>query len=567
MKNYLWITIFFFQILWISCTDKPSQTLSKQVFYMNLDAGLSTLDPAYARDQASDWMTAQIFNGLVELDTALSPRPAIAKRWKISDDGMTYTFYLRDDVLFHEHAEFGKNRTRNVVASDFVYTFTRICNPQTASTGQWVFKGKISGLQAYQDGLKNEISGFRAANDTTFEVRLTRPFPPFLGLLTMPYCRVVPHEVVSALGEDFRMNPIGTGPFRFYDWQENYYLILHKNTSYFERIHGETLPYLDAIKVSFIPSRLSAFIEFLQGKLDMLNGLDDSYKDELFNTDGTVREKYIDSFRIVRAPQLNTEYLGILVDSTRGSDHPLLDVRVRKALNYAIDRQKLVTYLLNEMGYPTETGFIPRGMPAFAPEKVQGFTYDPVQSRKLLEDAGYPGGTGLPEITLHSTPKYENIAEFIQKSFENVGVRLSIENLQGGALRTEIYNSQIQFWRASWIADYPDGENYLALFYSKNHSPSGPNTTHFSIPAYDNLYETALQIPHDSLRFILYQQMENMMLQHAPIIPLYYDRSLRLVQHGISGFYSNPMNQLILKYIRKADQDSLNTRVNITYSD
>ncbi len=567
MRNYLLITIFFFQVLWISCVDKTSQTLSKQVFYMNLDAGLSTLDPAYARDQASDWMTAQIFNGLVELDTALAIRPAIAKSWKISDEGMTYTFYLRDDVLFHEHPELGKSNTRNVVASDFVYSFTRICNPQTASTGQWVFNGKISGLQAYLDGLKNEISGFRAVNDTTFEIRLTRPFPPFLGLLAMPYCKVVPHEVVSALGEDFRVNPIGTGPFRFYDWEENHYLILHKNISYYERIHGEALPYLDAIKVSFIPSRLSAFIEFLQGKLDMLNGLDDSYKDELFNTDGTLREKYIDSFRIVRAPQLNTEYLGILVDSTLNPDHPLLDVRVRKALNYAIDRQKLVSYLLNEMGYPAQVGFIPRGMPAFAPEKVQGFTYDPVRSRKLLEDAGYPAGAGLAELTLHSTPKYENISEFIQKSFENVGVRLRIQNLQGGALRTEIYHSQIQFWRASWIADYPDGENYLALFYSKNHSPSGPNTTHFSLPAYDNLYEAALQVPNDSSRYILYQQMENMMLQYAPIVPLYYDRSLKLVQYGISGFYSNSMNQLILKYTHKANYDSLNTPLNITHSD
>ncbi len=551
MRNYLWITLLFFQILWISCSTPSEPTLSNQVFYMNLDAGLSTLDPAYARDQASDWMTAQIFNGLVELDTLLAVKPAIAENWDISSDGLTYTFKIRDNVYFHDHPQFGKNNTRKVKASDFVYSFTRVCNPQTASTGQWVFNGKIEGLASFKSGEANHVSGFVAPNDTTFIIRLTRPFPPLLGLLAMPYCRVVPREIVELLGEQFRMNPIGTGPFQLFSWEENHYLILHKNDKYFEHEHGLSLPYLDAVMVRFIPSRLSAFIEFLQGKIDMINGLDDAYKDELFLSDGTISEKYVDSFRIIRAPQLNTEYLGILVDTTLGDDHPLLDVKVRKALNYAVDRPKLVTYLLNEMGYAAESGFIPKGMPAFDPVKVQGYTYDPDLAKKLLAEAGYPKGQGLPEITLHSTPKYENIAEFIQKSFENIGVRLSVQNLQGGALRTEIYNSKIHFWRASWIADYPDGENYMALFYSKNHSPTGPNTTHFSLPVFDVLYEQALETKNDSARFLLYQKMDSVLLERAPIIPLYYDRSLRLVHHNIQGFYTNPMNHLMLKYVKK----------------
>ena len=367
----------------------------------------------------------------------------------------------------------------------------------------------------------------------------------------MPYGRVVPKEIVESLGEDFRRFPIGTGPFQLFQWRENDYLILHKNPRYFERMNRQKLPYLDAVKVNFISSRLSAFIEFQQGKLDMLNGLDDSYKDEILLPNGKIAAPYQAAYQVLRSPQLNTEYLGILVDSTVNPDHPLLNPDFRKALNYSLDRNQLVTYLLNGMGYPAESGFIPKGMPGFDAEAVQGFTYQTDTARLLLQKAGYPPGSPLPELTLYSTQKYARIAEFIQKSFENIGLKIQIQNLQGGALRKEIYGARIQFWRASWIADYPDGENYLALFYSPNHSPSGPNTTHFKKPEFDAAYETAIREATDSLRYLKYQEMERIVLTEAPIIPLYYDRSIRLVQQSIQGLVVNPMNHLVLKYVSK----------------
>ena len=551
LKNNLWKTGIFFQILWISCQSPASLPLDAHVFYMNLDGGLSTLDPAYARDQASDWMTAQLFNGLVALDSTLRVEPAIARSWRISDNGLEYTFRLRKGVLFHPHPAFGEDSTREVVAEDIVYSFTRICDPATASTGQWVFNDKIAGLSEYKAGQAEKISGFHAENDSTFILHLTKPFPPLLGMLAMPYGRIVPREVVEALGEDYRRTPIGTGPFKVFEWRENDYLILHKNPHYFEATPSRPIPYLEAVKVSFISSRLSAFIEFVQGKLDMLNGLDDAYKDEILSPDGTVASEYQSRFQVIRTPQLNTEYLGILVDSTMGNEHPLLKPEVRQALNYAINRPQLVKYLLNGMGYPATSGFMPRGMPGFDANAVRGYTYAPDSARKLLAAAGFPGGEGLPVLELNSTQKYATISEFIQKSFENIGVKVQVQNLQGGALRKEIYNSRIRFWRASWIADYPDGENYLALFYTGNLSPNGPNTTHFRRTAFDNLYEEAIRIPGDSLRHTYYQEMERIMLREAPIIPLYYDRSIRLVQPGVHGMVVNPMNHLVLKFIRK----------------
>lgn len=531
----------------------------RTVFRMNLDAGLNTLDPAYARSRSPIWMTAQLFNGLVALDSTLQIQPSIAHSWEISADGTEYTFHLRDDVSFHKDALFAQlsNRpdsTRNVTAQDFVYSFTRICDPATASTGKWIFNGKIQGLSAFQDSLTQSIAGFQALDEHTLQIKLTQAFPPFLGLLAMPYGYVVPQEIVAHYGEDFRSHPVGTGPFRFYRWNEGQSLILHRNPHYWEKdANDQPLPYLDAVQVRFIPSRLSAFIEFQQGKIDFIGDLDASYKDEVLNLDGTIKTQYRENYQFVFAPQLNTEYLGFQVDPNLEitQDHPLSDLKVRQALNYSIDRPKLVRYLLNGMGYPAESGFVPKGMPGFDPLTVQGFTYDLPQARRLLAEAGFPNGEGLPEIVLYSTQKYAAISEFIQKSFEQVGLRLNIQNLQGGALRTEVYGSKINFWRASWIADYPDPENYLALFLTSNHAPNGPNTTHFSSAQFDQLYEQSQTITNDSTRYLLYQEMDRIMLEQAPIIPLYYDRSFRMLQKNLSGLRSNPMNHLFLKEVQK----------------
>ena len=541
--------------MWISCGQTGEKTPDRAVFRLNLDEGLNTLDPALARSRAPVWMTAQLFNGLVRLDSALQVQPELATHWEISPDGRQYTFHLRRDVSFHPDPAFGPDSTRRLTAADVVYSFHRICDPATASTGKWVFNGKIEGLAEYDAGTAPAIRGFQALDDSTVRIALTAPFPPFLALLAMPYGYIVPREAVEAYGEAFRRHPVGTGPFRFYRWIEGQQLILHRNPAYFKRdAAGQALPYLDALSVRFIPSRLSAFIEFVQGRLDFIGDLDASYRDEILTQDGEIQPAYAARYQFMLAPQLNTEYLGFLVDDSLAQDHPLGDPRLRQALNYAIDRPRLVRYLLNGMGYPAESGFVPYGMPGFDAAAVPGYSYDPARAQALLAEAGYPGGAGLPVLTLYSTQKYAAISEFIQKSFENIGVKVDIQNLQGGALRKEVYGSRVHFWRASWIADYPDGENYLALFYRPNHAPTGPNTTHFSDPAVDALYEQALRISTDSLRYPLYHEIERRVLAQAPIIPLYYDRSLRMLQPGIRGLSSNPMNHLHLEGVRMPGQ-------------
>ena len=553
LRKYSFQVYLFTLLMLTSCGNSSDTESEKAVFRMNLDAGLTSLDPAFARNQNNIWMTSQLYNGLVELNDSLGISPGIAKSWNISPDGLNYTFTLRNDVWFHKDDVFGGNRSRKVVASDFVYSFSRVCMPKVASPGLWIFNGKVSGVKEYVEGNASSVDGFKAVDDTTLVIHLEKPFPAFISLLGMAYAYVVPKEAIEHYGENFRSNPVGTGPFIFKSWKEDYSLILHKNPDYFEQGKDGRLPYLDAVYVRFIDSRLSAFVELKQGKLDFINGVDKSFKDEVLDVEGDIKPDYKDKFDFDISPQLNTEYLGILVDSTSElvNGHPLSDRKVRKALNHAIDREKMVRYLLNNMGFAAKGGFIPNGLPAYDPGVIKGYEYDPEKASQLLTDAGYPGGKGFPKLTLYSTEKYQLIMEFIQKNFEKIGVRTEIENLKGGTLRDNIYNSKINFWRASWIADYPDEENYLSLFYSGNFAPGGPNTTHYANPEFDRLYDQALAEPSDSSRNRLYQQMDSLMMEDAPIIPLYYDKILRIVNKDVSGLSTNAMNQLFLKRVKK----------------
>ena len=209
--------IFACLLLFIACTP-ADQTSRKTVFNINLDEGLSSLDPAFSRNQNAIWMNNELYNGLVQIDDSLKTRPCIAKSWEISPDGTLYTFHLRNDVCFHDDPLFPNGKGRKAVAADFVYSFTRLIDPKVASSGSWIFSDKVAGTQS-----------FTALNDSTFSIQLKQPFPPMLSLLSSAYCSVVPHEVVNFYGKDFRSHPIGTGPFKFKYWKEGEVLVLLKN--------------------------------------------------------------------------------------------------------------------------------------------------------------------------------------------------------------------------------------------------------------------------------------------------------------------------------------------------
>jgi peptide/nickel transport system substrate-binding protein len=522
----------------LSCNEKKDA--GKMVFRYNEQTGIASMDPAFAKNQSIMWAVHQVFNTLVETRQDLSIGPSLAYRWDVSDDRRTYTFHLRPDVLFHDNDAFPGGKGRPMKAADVVYSLRRIIDPSTASSGAWIFNNRV-----------DREDGFKALDDSTFQLTLLRPFTPILGLLSMQYCSVVPREVVDKWGKDFRNHPCGTGPFKFKSWEEGQVMVLLKNEHYFEiDSAGKRLPYLDAIKTTFYDNKATEFLLFRQGELDFTNDLDASFKDEVLSKKGTLKKEWEGKIRLSKHPYLNTEYLGIMVDSSGvfGRNSPLRTRKVRQAMNYAIDRRKMMLYLRNSIGIPAEAGFIPAGLPAYDTVVVRGYRYDPVKARALLAEAGYTGSRKLPQIRLLTVPIYSDLGSFIAKQLEDVGINVQVEVIQKSLLLEQTAKSQALFFRGSWIADYPEAENYLSVFYGRN--PAPPNYTRYNNPAFNALYEQALEENNDSLRNRLYQRMDQMVIDDAPVIPLWYDEVIRLVQMNVKGFEPNGLNLLELRYVK-----------------
>ena len=525
--NIGFLIIILFGILLSSC-EKDSD-VENNIFKYNEYSNISSLDPAFSSTLRNIWPINQIFNGLVQLDKNLEIKGDIASSWTISEDKRTYTFKIRQDVYFHNSELFGKNLTRKVKAKDFEYSFNRLIDNKIASPGFWVF---------------NNVKDFKAINDSIFQIELKKEFDPFLGILSMKYCSVVPHEIVTVLGDKFSKNPIGTGPFKFKKWDENVKLVLSKNKNYFEHDSlGQKLPYLDGIAISFIPDKKSEFMELLSGKLDMVSSPENSIIDQIFDYKGDLNPRFSSNYNLLKSPYLNTEYIGFNIQNNIKKDTLL-----RYAINSGIDRKKMMQYLRKNIGYPAESGIVPNGLnnSFYLPR----YNYDPDLSKKLISI--YKSNNDIDEIniTIVSDSQYLDILEFIQSELEKIGVQVQIEITPPSILRQGKATGKFDAFRASWIADYPHVENYFSLFYSKNHTPKGPNYTFFRDRNFDELYELI-----GNKKSISYEKisndLENIIRRYSPIIPLYYDMSVRIVPKNISGLEANAINQLNLKRVVK----------------
>ncbi len=521
----------------LSCSLRQREDRSHLVFRYNEDGNITSLDPAFTRNIENIWATTHLFNGLVQLNDNLEVIPDIAERWTVSADGLVYEFQIREDVYFHKHPAFGDKKTRKVIASDFVYSLKRLLDPQLASPGGWVLQN---------------VAYIEAKNNQQLTITLKQPFPAFLGLLSMRYCSVIPHEIVSQEGGDFRRNPIGTGPFAFKNWEEDVKLVLRKNPLYFERDNtGKALPYLESIAITFVPDKQSEFMLFLQGKLDLLNSLDNSYKDELLTLEGKLPQKYEDKINLQKGPYLNTEYLGFYLDSPSPVIQSPL---IREAINIGFDRKKMMVYLRNNIGFKGNKGFIPKGLPGHS--KNQLLEYQPERAAALVRT--FEEQTGLKaKINLATDAGYIDLCEYIQRELQKIGIAIKVDVMPPATIKQARSQGKLEMFRSNWIADYPDAENYLSLFYSKNFSPAGPNYTHFYSLTFDSYYEKSFEVNDDHQRSKLYQTMDSLAMSRNPLIPLYYDQVVRFTQKEVEGLTLNPINVLKLKKVRKTKKPLL----------
>lgn len=532
MKNKI-IVFLCLVLCLISCQSKEGKHNLSEVFRYNEKDNITSLDPAFAKNEPNVWATNQLFNGLVVYDDSLNVKPCIASKWKILNENKTYEFTLKKNVYFHKNIAFGKDSTRTVTAHDFEYSFDRIIDPKVASSGRWVMQN---------------VEGFKAINDSIFRINLKTAFPPFLGLLTMQYCSVVPKEAVEFYGTDFRSNPVGTGPFYFKLWVENTKLVFRKNLLYFEKDEkGNQLPYLEAVAVTFFADKQTEFLQFIQGNTDVLYDLHTSYKDELLSPLGELLPKYKGELELDKTPYLITEYLAFMMDQQTVSSHKL----IRNAINIGFDREKMLRYLRNNIGTPA-TGFVPKGLPAHHQEKID--LYNPEKAKSLVDQYKQETGDENPTISIATNSSYTDLFEFIQRELQGIGITIKLEVLPSPILRQKKANGKLPAFRVGWIADYPDAENFLSLFYSKNFAPNGPNYAHYKNDLFDDLYEQALMITNQKERVTIYKKMDSIIINDVPVVNLFYDEIIRFKHKNVKGLTTNPTNLLNLKKVYKTTE-------------
>ncbi|MCW5898020.1 MAG: ABC transporter substrate-binding protein [Flavobacteriales bacterium] len=524
-------------LLLLAACGRPGADDGRTVFRFNQYAALTNLDPAFSSHMQNEKVCDQFFDGLVEMGADLRVRPAIAARWTIADSGRLYTFHLRQDVWFHDSEAFPDGRGRLVTAQDFRYSFERIRDPRVASPGRWVFEHVVPGPE-----------GFQVIDDSTFAVRLVRPFAPFIGILCMVYTSVVPREAVEHFGTEWRSRPVGAGPFRFFHWEEGVKLAMRRNERYYQRDEaGEALPYLDAIAISFVKDRNAEFLGLVKGEFDMMSGVEGSALNEMLDPLGRIRPKYADRIRLIRTPSLETSYLGFLMDSVAMRNSPWRDVRLRRAVNMAIDRQRIISHIQHGIGVPAHS-IIPPALPGAS---GRGRGYDATEARRLLAEAGFPDGQGLPVLTVATTSTGLELCEFIQHDLAAFGIRLAVDVLPLSTHISGVANREHPFFRKNWSADYPDAENFLMLFVGANSTPAGPNYTCLRNSTMDRLYAEALSVVDDNMRIALYERMDSLVVAEAPAIFLTHNEVALFVRHEVRGLEAHPMSRLDLCRVRK----------------
>ncbi len=473
-----------------------------------------TLDPAVASDAVSASYIVEIFGGLVTIDPDLNIVPDIARSWDISPDGTVYTFHLRDDVVFH-------NTNRLVTADDFKYSMERAADPATASSVADAYLGDIVGAKDMIRGRAEEIKGIRVVDDFTLEITIDAPKPYFLAKLTYPTAFVVDRQQVEGDPRNWTRKPNGTGPYKMKEWRLGESVTLEANDRY----------HLGAPKiqqVTFLLAGASVLTMYKKGEIDF-SGVSIRDIEGVLDPSDPLHADY------VTGDELSTYYLGFNTEAA-----PFDDPKVRQAFGHAIDRETIARVVLKDM-LPVANGIVPPGLPGYT-SKAQALDYDPEKARQLLKESKYGGPDNLPEITLTEVGGGATVGLDTQAMVEmwkqNLGVTVQIEQTDAATFFADLDAGRHQFFASGWIMDYPDPQNVIdLLFYSK----SRQNSSRYSNAEVDRLIEEARTEQDQARRYDLYSQAEQIIINDAPWIPLYFGRDHALVKSYVKGLSVTPM--------------------------
>jgi peptide/nickel transport system substrate-binding protein/oligopeptide transport system substrate-binding protein len=482
-----------------------------------------TLDPALFTDVNSEGVARRIFNNLVKLDSKLQPVSDLAESWKVSDDGLTYTFTLRKGVRFHNG--------REMVADDVRFSFERLLRPETASQRAWVVE-PIAGARELRDGKALSLAGIETPDSYTVMLRLKDALSPtlMLQLLAMGNAAIVPRECFGAErggGEKFGRRPVGTGPFRFVSWRDHDAVLLARNDQYF----GGPAK-LAGLRFRIIKEPLVAWQEYLAGGLE-----------HCAVPEGFLKEAQSGPLKgqLRSTATLSTQYLGIAMSHRPWGSN----VHLRRALNYAVDREFLCEKILGGEDAPAK-GVLPPETPGCDPA-LTGYSYDLERARDELREAGYGPGLEpverLPEMTLYfnSRPPGAEAAQAVQADFQRIGVRVQLRALDLAALLEATNQEEPDLFRLTWAADFPDAESFLRIFHSGLAGSAG-NRARYSNARADDLLDRSRRELQPEKRLALLREAERIIVADAPWVFLSHGRTHLLVKPYVRGLELTPMD-------------------------
>jgi len=519
-KSFLILVIIcILSILPVACTKSPGvlETPGKNDVLNLYGTDPHTLDPAISGDATSHQYVTQIFSGLVRLDDDLEPVPDIAEKWIVSDDGMTYTFYLRKDVKFHDGTQ--------VTASDFKYSWERTCNPATGSSTAETYLGDIVGVRETLSGVNSEISGVTVIDDYTLEVTIDAPRSYFLYKLTYPTTFVVDRKNVES-GKNWWHNPNGTGPFILDEWIEGDRLILVWNDLY----------YGEAAKLSEVNFSLWGGVPIVMyetGEIDVTS-VPVSYKDKV--TD--INDPFYDDLRIF--PEFSFYFIGF-----NSEKPPFIDYYVRAAFSMAIDKEKITSLIFRNMVEPAY-GILPVGMPGFN-EELAGLEYNPDKAKQMLENSSYGSVENLPPITL-TTAGWggiisQELEAIIDQWRQTLGVEVQVRQLEPERYIYKLAEEKDELFDIGWVADYPHPQGFLSILFETGVQN---NYGGYSDPEVDALLKEGSLEQDLSASLEIYSRAEQLLVDKACCIPLWFGENYLLIKPYVKNYSLNPLGIVML---------------------
>jgi len=540
-----------------SCKVKPHEEGS--VFNSAFESDVPSLDSIQIGDTTSHDVGHNIYNTLVTYRTEIEKEgesltdivPDLAEFWIVSKDGKTYEFKLKENVKFHNG--------RELTAEDIKYSIERIANPKNASKGLWTLGAlPFKGLKKYQkecnEGKISNLEGVKVIDKYKIRLEFDKFIPFVLHVLTMPYYAAVPKEEVEKWGKDFSSHPVGTGPFMFKEWKKGKEVVLVKNPYYFEK--GK--PYLDKLSYQIIPSDVIRLGRFENGQLEYIDNtsipsarFESILNNPKWNPIGADKIRELDELvnpdknLLMKKPRLSTEYLGMNV-----TKEPFNDIRVRKAFNFAINKQKIVDRVYNGRRIIAK-GVLPPGFPAFDPKREVPYPYDPDKAIELLNQAGWKdsNGDGFLDkngkkfsITLWHNQReiLASLCSSVQADLRDIGIEVDVRALQWAPYIEKIRKQEAIFFRFGWQADYPDPDNFLWTLFSSDNIGQD-NSTMYSNKEVDKLLNEARSTNDWAKREKLYRKAENIIIDEAPWVFLENEVEYKIVQPYVKGLKIHPL--------------------------